>query len=417
VTTGAFLRYKPTATPAPARAMSTMVASGHVETSPPKPNVQLPTIVASNIAPQAAQPGLLSSSAPSVFWGSGSSLLAHFPAAVTNASPELRYFCAIVQTVAQAVQHMGLYQCQEVLAVIGVLPLVHRSTGFVLALEARAYFEQARYSQACDVYSRLQRLEPWRCEGLAYFSSALWHLRRDTDLAALAKSAQALHRHAADACLAAGNCFSLQKDHEAALKIFRKAVQADSQCAYAHTLAAHEHAASDDFDKAVIGYRNALRIDDRHYNAWYGLGNVLFRQEKFQLAVVHFQRAIQIHPSSSVLHCYLGMLLNSCGKYDAAVASLMRAVELEPHPSQARFQLANVYLGMERYDDALRELQTVRMHVPREAAIHFLIGKIYRQLGERTNALKHLVRCRIIYFLYHLSIYTAPCDPVCHLVP
>ena len=37
-----------------------------------------------------------------------------------------------------------------------------------------------------------------------------------------------------------GNCYSLQKDHETALKNFQRAVQLDSRFAYAHTLCGHE---------------------------------------------------------------------------------------------------------------------------------------------------------------------------------
>lgn len=40
---------------------------------------------------------------------------------------------------------------------------------------------------------------------------------------------------------AIGNCYSLQKDHETALKNFQRAVQLDSRFAYAHTLCGHEY--------------------------------------------------------------------------------------------------------------------------------------------------------------------------------
>lgn len=38
-----------------------------------------------------------------------------------------------------------------------------------------------------------------------------------------------------------GNCYSLQKDHETALKNFQRAVQLNSRFAYAHTLCGHEY--------------------------------------------------------------------------------------------------------------------------------------------------------------------------------
>jgi Tfp pilus assembly protein PilF len=42
-----------------------------------------------------------------------------------------------------------------------------------------------------------------------------------------------------------GTCFSLQKEHDTALKFFRRAIQLDAYNAYAHTLAAHEHVANE----------------------------------------------------------------------------------------------------------------------------------------------------------------------------
>ena len=40
---------------------------------------------------------------------------------------------------------------------------------------------------------------------------------------------------------AMGNCYSLQKDHETALKNFQRAVQLNSRFTYAHTLCGHEY--------------------------------------------------------------------------------------------------------------------------------------------------------------------------------
>lgn len=44
-----------------------------------------------------------------------------------------------------------------------------------------------------------------------------------------------------------GNCYSLQKDHETALKNFQRAVQLNSKFTYAHTLCGHEYVSMDLF--------------------------------------------------------------------------------------------------------------------------------------------------------------------------
>ena len=103
-----------------------------------------------------------------------------------------------------------------------------------------------------------------------------------------------------------GNCFSLQKEPETAIKFFARAIQLDPGCTYAHTLTGHELVSNEDLEKAVTSFRRALLGNERHYNAWYGLGSIYYRQERYELAEYHFKRALDINPSSSVLHCYLG---------------------------------------------------------------------------------------------------------------
>ena len=96
----------------------------------------------------------------------------------------------------------------------------------------------------------------------------------------LAKRCVDFDRLSAYTCCVVGNCFSLQKEHDTALKFFQRAIQVQPDLAYAYTLSGHEYSANDDFEKAMACYRSAIRIDERHYNAWYGLGNIYYRQEK-----------------------------------------------------------------------------------------------------------------------------------------
>ena len=47
-----------------------------------------------------------------------------------------------------------------------------------------------------------------------------------------------------------------------------QAIQVDSRFTYAYTLSGHELLASGDLDKATAMYRQAIALDERHYNAW-----------------------------------------------------------------------------------------------------------------------------------------------------
>ena len=60
----------------------------------------------------------------------------------------------------------------------------------------------------------------------------------------------------------------MSQEHETALRFFQRALQLDPTFAYAYTLAGHEYFANEDFDNGMKCFRNAMRIDPRHYNAW-----------------------------------------------------------------------------------------------------------------------------------------------------
>ncbi len=143
-----------------------------------------------------------------------------------------------------------------------------------------------------------------------------------------------------------GNCFSLQREPDSALRYFHRALQLDPSFAYAHTLCGHEYVSNEDLDKATASFRHAIASNERHYNAWYGLGSIYFRQEKYDLAEYHFRRAIAINGSSSVLQCYLGMVLHAHGDRERVLEALTvlgDASDRDPtNPQVSKHQLATV---------------------------------------------------------------------------
>lgn len=65
----------------------------------------------------------------------------------------------------------------------------------------------------------------------------------------------------------AGNCFSLQREHEAATRCLQRALQLAPHHAYAATLLGHEHLALEDLGAGLVAFQAALRAEPRHYAA------------------------------------------------------------------------------------------------------------------------------------------------------
>lgn len=244
------------------------------------------------------------------------------------------------------------------------------------------------YQNAHRAFERMQQVEPHRMKGLEVLSTVLWHLKKEVELAHLAQRAVDFDRLCPEAWCVVGNCFSLQKEHETALVYLGRSIQLDASFTYSHTLSGYEYLANEDFDKAVACFRTAVRTDDRHYNAWYGLGAIYHKQEKYDLAEYHFHRAVSINPQSSVLRCNLGMAQHANGKPYAALDTLADALALDPRNPQARYQRATIYMSMDRPEEALVELERVRDAAPREASVHFALGRVLKRLGRPHQAMK-----------------------------
>eukprot|EP00026_Physarum_polycephalum_P002237 Phypoly_transcript_02242.p1 GENE.Phypoly_transcript_02242~~Phypoly_transcript_02242.p1 ORF type:complete len:922 (-),score=189.41 Phypoly_transcript_02242:15-2780(-) len=289
-----------------------------------------------------------------------------------------------------AYRHLTACRCKEALEAILEFPPEHENTAWVKTLAGRAHFELVDYKSAADNFENARRLDPSRLDGMEIYSTVLWHLRRPEDLACLGQKLLELDRLDARTWCAVGNTFSLLKDHDQAIKVFKRSIQLDPTFSYAHTLTGHEYVANDDLDKAMASFRAAILVDPRHYNAWYGLGLIYFRQEKYEMAEKHFRMALKINPKSSVLYCYVGMVLLSSKKLYEALEMLNKAIDIDHKNTLARYKRAHVLASLDQHSEALQELDLLQNQAPREASIYILQAKIYKRLQEPFKALNAL---------------------------
>ncbi|XP_060218050.1 cell division cycle protein 27 homolog B [Lycium barbarum] len=282
-----------------------------------------------------------------------------------------------------------LYRCQDALDVYDKLPHKHYQTGWVLSQIGRAYFEMVDYLEADHAFGLARLASPYSLEGMDVYSTVLYHLKEDMKLSYLARELVSTDRLAPQSWCAMGNCYSLQKDHETALKNFQRAVQLNPRFAYGHTLCGHEYVALEDFENAIKSYQSALRVDARHYNAWYGLGMIYLRQEKFEFSEHHFRMALGINPHSSVIMSYLGTALHALKKNEEALEVMELAIVADKKNPLPMYQKANILVSMESFDAALHVLEELKEHAPRESSVYALMGRIYKRHNMYDKAMFH----------------------------
>ena len=301
----------------------------------------------------------------------------------------LRWLLDILSKIGSGYFAMSRYNCNDANKAYNSLPSGQRDTPWILAQLGRAAFEQQDYIESEKHFVRLKSLAPSTMEDMEVYSTVLWHMKNDVELAYLAHELIEMDRCSPEAWCALGNSFSLSREHDQALKCFRRATQLNPKFAYAFTLQGHEYIANEEYDKAMQSYRSGMMADNRHYNAWYGLGKVYEKMGKFEIAEQHYRTAAYINPTNAVLFVCIGMVLERQKNAKSAFLQYTRACALAPKSTLAKFKKARALITIGHIQPALEELMALKDMVPDEANVHFLLGRVYKLKRDKAEAIKH----------------------------
>ena len=284
---------------------------------------------------------------------------------------------------------LAKFQSTKALLQYRTLPASQQETPWVLAQIGRAHYEQADYQEAEKYYKRLRQVAPTRFDDMEIYSTILWFLKRETDLAFLAHELIDASWQSPQAWCAIGNSWSLARDHEQALRCFKRATQLNPKFAYAFTLQGHEHVENEEYDKALTSYHQATAADKKHYNAYYGLGRVYERLGNYEKAYRYFGMASHINSTNAVLICCLGTVLHKQGHKRQALEQFTRAIELAPLSIENRLRKAKALKALGNMDEALKELIVLKDRAPEDSRVHYLLAELYKVFGEKGKAVRH----------------------------
>lgn len=296
---------------------------------------------------------------------------------------------ALLRQLGKACSALDRFACREALDMFRALPPQHLTSAWVQSQIALAHHEVHEYEAAARIFKEVHRQEPHRLHLMEIYSTALWHLQREVELSALAHDLMAQDKGSPVTWCVTGNCFSLHKEHDVAIKFFQRAVQVDPEFVYSYILLGHEFVITEELEKAMSCFRTAINKEFRHYNAWFGIGTIYSKQEKFQQAELYYARALKINPRNSVLLVHIGAMQLFSKQMDQALNTLNAAIRLDPKNPLGKFHRSRLYFATKRYAEALAELEELKEIVPKESVIYYLIGKIHTKMGNSDLGLMH----------------------------
>lgn len=241
---------------------------------------------------------------------------------------------------------------------------------------------------------------------LDIYATCLWQSKKKVDLSSLSQQLKDYDIKAPETWFAVfnlrcviGNHYSLNQEHEQAVKSFAKAVELDPQFTYAHTLLGHEYLSMDDIHQASLSFRTALRNNSRHYNAMYhlsnfryGLGIVAFKQEKLPLAEFYFRQALAISPQNPVLLNYIGLVVQKDqDRLHEALEIYQSASQISPTYKPFLHSQAQIHYQLKQYSESAAVLEGLN---DKECMI--LLGKVYHKLKRKNEAVIVLTQAQDI---------------------
>lgn len=311
------------------------------------------------------------------------------PQNVLSSSSSFQNICQLLKYYADILKKMSLYDMENAIKLLLSLPKTHLESSYAYSSLGRCYFELGKYKECEKYYNKSLQKNPSQLEGIEYFSSCLWHLKDQYQCCNLAHKVLEQSQFAPETWIVLGNCFSLQKEHEIAIRFFTRATQINPNFAYAYTLSGHEYVENENYNQAANCYKNALKYDDRHFNAWWGLGLIQSKEQNYSEAIKYFKKALSINTKSAILHFYLATAYLQNKDITKALQYLKLAEEEDNNNPMIKYQISNIYINKGRYDEALEILLGLDEKMPKEAPIHIAIGKIYKIKKEYEKALEH----------------------------
>src|SRR5262249_5230841 len=145
-------------------------------------------------------------------------------------------------------------------------------------------------------------------------------------------------------------------------------------------------------DDAIAEYKEAIRLNKHHAEAYYNLGNLFLRQGPLQDAMEAYRGALRIKPDYPKARCNLGRVLQRQGECHQALQELRRGDELGSKDPSWPFPSAQWVRECERLVELDKRLPSFLAGIDTPASPSERI-----ELAELCN-LKHLNRAAVRFY-------------------
>ncbi|GFO42972.1 Bardet-Biedl syndrome 4 protein-like, partial [Plakobranchus ocellatus] len=274
---------------------------------------------------------------------------------------------------------------QESLDLFQTCALLNSQNPENLKQVARSLFLLARHKAAIDVYQQAAQLSDNDWEISHNLGVCYMYLRDFEKAKANLKQALTVRRHEVSYVML-GKIYLLQRDVNAAIDIYRSAVEYSPENPDLLTTLGLLYMQVNQYQKAFENLGNAMTFDPSHTKAIMAAGSMMQSHSDFDVAITKYRIAAANTPESPPLWNNIGMCFFGKKKYVAAISCLKRANYLAPFDWKILYNLGLVHLTTGQYASAFHFLSAAINLKSDLAQLYMLLAVALSHLEDPENA-------------------------------
>lgn len=150
------------------------------------------------------------------------------------------------------------------------------------------------------------------------------------------------------------------------------------------------HDQQDSLERAIVSYKEAIKLDpenDLYHNQ---LGNAYYYQEDYYSALVNYKLAVDYNPENSVAWLNLSSVKYELDNFEAALKDINMSISLEPYDADALAKRGDIEYALDETRKSLADYVRAYKLRPSDVTFASKAGYIYYELNVYDSSLYYL---------------------------